>query len=338
MPRPARPDGRSTASEATPGLPSLAAPTGDRCPAPAAGTVVSVVRAYQSERNERWEGFEHRTGDIVVSTRSKCGTTWMQMICLLLVHQTTPLPASLAELSPWLDWDVEPIEAVCERLAGQDHRRVIKTHTPLDGIPLDDRVMYVVVARHPLDVAVSLFHHARNIDRERLVELSGKPAVAGSALHMSEEAWMDHWLSDRTDPLVQLDTLPGNLHHVADAWGHAGFEDNVILVHYEDLEADLAGSMRRLAGRLDLEVPEHRWTALVDAATFDAMRRDAARSVPDRLGVVRDAERFFRSGRSGDGRRACTADQLRRYEARAADLAEPDVLAWLHRTGARSTA
>ena len=37
----------------------------------------------------RWDGFEFRPGDIIISTPPKCGTTWMQMICALLVFQTT---------------------------------------------------------------------------------------------------------------------------------------------------------------------------------------------------------------------------------------------------------
>ncbi|SCG52939.1 hypothetical protein [Micromonospora halophytica] len=34
----------------------------------------------------RWNDFDLRPDDIVVSTPSKCGTTWAQMICALLVH------------------------------------------------------------------------------------------------------------------------------------------------------------------------------------------------------------------------------------------------------------
>ena len=109
------------------------------------------------EDSERWRGFPHRRGDIVISTRSKSGTTWVQMICALLAFQTPRLPAPLAELSPWLDWLVEPRDEVCARLRAQRHRRFIKTHTPLDGLPLDRRVTYVVVARQPLD------HHERRI-------------------------------------------------------------------------------------------------------------------------------------------------------------------------------
>ena len=55
------------------------------------------------EDSARWSGFPFRNGDIVISTRSKSGTTWMQMICALLIFQTPRLPAPLGDLSPWLD-------------------------------------------------------------------------------------------------------------------------------------------------------------------------------------------------------------------------------------------
>ena len=51
----------------------------------------------------RWNSFETRPDDIIVCTSYKAGTTWTQMICALLVHQTPDLPRPLAELSPWLD-------------------------------------------------------------------------------------------------------------------------------------------------------------------------------------------------------------------------------------------
>src|SRR4051794_30983229 len=113
---------------------------------------------YRSDDEDsgRWDGFKFRDGDIVISTRSKSGTTWTQMICALLVLQTTELPAPLATLSPWLDWLIVPRDRVVAELEAQRHRRFIKTHTPLDGIPIDPRATYVVVARHPLDLAVSL--------------------------------------------------------------------------------------------------------------------------------------------------------------------------------------
>jgi aryl sulfotransferase len=114
------------------------------------------------EDSARWLDFAFRPGDIVISTRSKTGTTWMQMICALLTLRTADLPAPLPQLSPWLDWLVVPQQEVYDHLAAQRHRRFIKTHTPLDGVPLDARVAYIVMARHPLDMAVSLYHQSDN--------------------------------------------------------------------------------------------------------------------------------------------------------------------------------
>ncbi len=56
------------------------------------------------EDSARWLDFDVRADDIVISTGSKSGTTWVQMICGLLIFDTPDLPRPLAELSPWLDW------------------------------------------------------------------------------------------------------------------------------------------------------------------------------------------------------------------------------------------
>ncbi|MDG4759811.1 sulfotransferase domain-containing protein [Micromonospora sp. WMMD710] len=290
-------------------------------------------RRYRSEDEDsgRWIGFPFRAGDIVISTRSKSGTTWMQMICALLVRGTTELPAPLTELSPWLDWLVEPRDVVYRRLAAQPHRRIIKTHTPLDGVPLDPRVHYVVVARHPLDMAVSLYHQAGNLDRARVAELTGQPVPAGPpAPRRPVEQWLASWVDREADPRTDLDSLPGVLWHLSDAWARR-HESNVALVHYDDLLADLEGEMRRLAGRWGLEVPAERWPELVEAATFGRMRERADQLAPDGHGVLRDRRAFFRRGGSGQGRDLLDASGLARYQRRTTALAAPDLLAWLHR-------
>jgi hypothetical protein len=97
--------------------------------------------------------------------------------------------------------------------------------------------------------------------------------------------------------------------------------------------------MRGLAARLGIEVPEARWPALVEAATFQRMRERAADRVPDeRLGILKDPGQFFRSGSSGEWRRFLSEDDLARYQARVASLAAPDLAAWLHHGGASGDA
>src|SRR6185503_20428659 len=73
----------------------------------------------------RWEGFAFRDDDIVISTPAKCGTTWMQMLCALLIFRSPDLPAPLAELSPWLDMQTRPLADVLRDLDAQTHRRFV---------------------------------------------------------------------------------------------------------------------------------------------------------------------------------------------------------------------
>ncbi|MEV6814994.1 sulfotransferase domain-containing protein [Micromonospora sp. NPDC051296] len=289
-----------------------------------------ALTRYRSpdEDSARWQGFAARPGDIVISTRSKSGTTWMQMICALLVLRTPDLPAPLSELSPWLDWLAEPSTEVYRRLAAQRHRRFIKTHTPLDGVPADPRVHYIVVARHPLDMAVSLHHQGANLDRSRLAELTGQPgAPEPDGPPPSVEQALVRWIDADPDPRAELDSLPGVMWHLRDAWARR-HRPNVHLVHYDDLSADLTGQMHRLAELLDLDPPG---PDLVEAATFDRMRARADRLAPDPAGVFKDRRAFFRNGRSGQGSALLDGAARVRYRARAAALAPPDLLAWLHR-------
>src|SRR5687768_1434632 len=112
----------------------------------------------------RWDGFVFRSGDVVISTPPKSGTTWTQMQCALLIFDGPAFPAPLDQVSPWLDMCNRPLAEVMAALAAQPHRRFIKTHTPLDGLPRHDDVTYLVVGRDPRDVAISTEHHTANMN------------------------------------------------------------------------------------------------------------------------------------------------------------------------------
>lgn len=284
------------------------------------------------EDSARWDGFPLRDGDVVISTRTKHGTTWMQNICALLIFGTAELPAPIADLSPWLDWTTASADDVRARLSAQRHRRFIKTHTPLDGVPWDPRVTYVVVARHPLDAAISLYHQQLNLDRVRWAALTGNqppdPDAPVPTLHDAVLAWI---ALDGLDPREHLDSLPGVAHHLQDAWTRRA-EPNVVLVHYDDLRADLAGEMRRVAGRLGIPVDAAKLPDLVEAAGFPAMRARASDAVPERNGVIRDHERFFRRGTSGARFEVLDAPARADYERRMAARVPPELFTWLHRT------
>ena len=284
-------------------------------------------RRYVSEEedSDRWHRFPFRDGDVVVSTRSKSGTTWMQQICLSLVHGQAELPAPLSELSPWVDWLVHPEERLFAELNAQPGRRVVKTHTPLDGVVMDPRASFVVVVRDPLDMAVSLYHQGDNIDRARVAELTGRPLPPPSPRPSLSE-WLVRWTMDETDPMTSMDSLAGVVHHAADAWSRCD-DERVLVVRYEELVDDLEGRMRWLADRLEVQVDTGAWPSLIEAASFAQMKAAAALLTPSQDGVLKDPFAFFRRGAPGAGREALSGGQLAAYERRVRDLVSREAAA-----------
>jgi aryl sulfotransferase len=269
----------------------------------------------------------------------------MQMICALLIFGDADLPRPLTELSPWLDIQTETISNVFAALAAQRHRRFIKSHTPLDGLPFDERVTYICVGRDPRDAAISSDNHLNNMNREVLLKAcetavgpDDLPSLTPDGVPPRVESPVERfwrWVEDDAPPCEGLELL---LHHLGTFWDRQQTV-NVVLVHYADLQADLEGEMRRLAGLLGIVIGEDTWPALVAEARFDRMRERAHEVVPQVTmdGLWHDTSRFFNRGTSGQWRKFLGPEDLDRYEARMRWLATPDLAAWAH-GGWRATA
>jgi hypothetical protein len=298
-------------------------------------------REYKSfiDDNSRWDRLRLRDDDIIITTPSKSGTTWMQMCCALLIFQTPEPPAPLAVLSPWLDMLTWPIDEVIALLDAQRHRRFIKTHTPLDGLPWDPRVTYVCVGRDPRDAALSMENHMANMNFEATLAARAN-AVGLDDLDLSqlpsgppagdpvERFWA--WVDSPGGHEQRSPGLANVLEQMQTYWDRRD-EPNVALFHYADLERDLDGQLRRLAGILGIDVPEERWDGLVEAATFSSMKEHADQLAPDTVhGIWKENRQFFDQGRSGRWRDRIGDEGAARYDARVAELVDPDLAAWAH--------
>lgn len=288
--------------------------------------------------SDRWDGFAFRDDDIVISTPPKSGTTWMQTLIALLLFDGVP-DEPVYELSPWLDMNLRTAEEAHAMLAAQTHRRFIKTHTPLDGLPWDDRVTYLTVGRDPRDTFVSMLHHGDNLDSDRAMALR-VAAVGDDDLEELRAS-----LEDSDDPRDQVRfflerdrgrdsasiRLAHVMHHLRLAWERRHLP-NVHLFHYADLKADLPGQVHRLAGVLGIDCSPGHAAELADLATLEAMRERAGRTTPEAsMGVFSDPERFFRRGGHGDGAAMMTEQELARYDQRVAELAgDAELATWIH--------
>lgn len=119
------------------------------------------------------------------------------------------------------------------------------------------------------------------------------------------------------------------MHHVASWWPHRHRAD-VLFVHYNDLQRDLAGEVRRLAAFVGVEVDAEDVAALVAGASIEAMRQDAIDAGDGLAMMFRDGARgFFNQGTNGRWEGLLDDEELALY-ARTRDAVLPQNCAtWL---------
>lgn len=279
----------------------------------------------------RWDQFTPRAGDIVVATPAKCGTTWTQMICALLVHQTPEFPQPLTVLSRWIERHTEPVEDVAAHFDAQPWRRIIKTHTPLDGLPYYDNVTYVFCGRDPRDAFLSGLDHIDNISEKTRADAAARGSIpAGFVLPSDPNVRFQMWISAGPQPWV-WDGFPiGSVLYLTDTyWRHRDLP-NIHFTHYADLTRDLDGEMRRLSAALGIPIDEAKWPSLVNAARFDTMKSNAAGNAPGaHLGEWADSDKFFRKARQGEWRDVLSPENQALYEKISTERLSPDLKRWL---------
>ncbi|WP_157631571.1 sulfotransferase domain-containing protein [Catelliglobosispora koreensis] len=281
-----------------------------------------------------WTGFPFRAGDVVISPPAKCGTSWMQLLCALLVFNSTRFPRRLTEISPWLDNITYDFAETLAALEAQQHRRFIKTHTPLDGLPFVDGVTYLCAGRDPRDVGISFDHALANISDETRATLTVKKSIDRSAMPPPPEDLRDRfWLwaeREFVNGPTGVGSLANMIQHLQTFWDRRN-EPQVVLCHYHDLLTDLPGQLKRLAEALDIDLPAGRIEELAAAATFDKARERADELAPGvDSGLWRDNRAFFHTGTSGQWKTILSPDDQARFRNRLAELASDDLIEWLY--------
>jgi aryl sulfotransferase len=260
----------------------------------------------------------------------------MQRILSLLIFGTGPLPDVLTRVSPWIDRRfVEPIDEVVARIEAQEHRRFLKTHLPVDALPFDEKVRYIVVGRDTRDVFMSLWNHYRNYTDDMYAATAAGDPPGGPIPRCPDDLrWLwSEWLTRASFPW-EADGWPFWSHHYhAAAWWEFRHLENILLVHYGDLQGDLEGEMRRVAAHVGIDVAEESWPALVEAAHFDAMKADGAALLGPMDRFAGGTNAFLYKGTNGRWRAALTPVDLGLYDAVASRL-DPALRAWLE--GGRS--
>ena len=187
--------------------------------------------------------------------------------------------------------------------------------------------------RRARDVFASLLNHWGGHTPEFFARINRVPGRVGESfpeysgdVKSTWQQWMTRgWFDWESDGYPYW----SHLHHFKTWWAVRG-HPNVLMVHFADLLADLAGEMRRVAAFLDVEVPEASMPAMVKRCTFEAVKADPERIVGDMHGSFKGgAHRFINAGTNGRWRTLLDDEDLALY-ARVLEAALPsDARRWL---------
>ena len=277
----------------------------------------------------RWNGFEHRQGDIVIATWAKSGTTWMQQIVAkLLFGSSADVP--IMSVCPWLERRGVPINKIFAKLDRQEHRRFLKTHLPVDSLVFSQNASYIYVARDGRDALWSWYnHHSRYTDAVYRL-FNETPGRVGPPLEKPGADIVEYfhtWLDRDGYPVWPF------FSHIH-SWWKIRTLPNVLLVHFNDLKRDLEGNMRRIAKFLQIDVPEKEWDAVIRHCSFEYMKQNSEILMPELVGSMEGgAESFIYKGTNGRWRDTLTRSDIRKYERIANKNLPTDCAQWLANGG-----
>ena len=272
-----------------------------------------------------WNEFAFRDGDVIIGTWAKSGTTWMQQIVGQLLLGPDPTIRA-AELSPWLDIRVMPKEAKLGMMEAQTHRRFVKTHLPVDALVFSPKAKYLYIGRDARDVVWSLFNHHHNFTDEAYKAFNETPGLVGPPLERPIDDVRQYW-----HEWLDGDGYPfWSFWENVRSWWAIRDLPNVMLVHFNELKADMEGRMRDIAEFLEVEIDPADWPQIVEYCTFDWMKANADQVAPNAdLIFSNGAQGFFNKGVNNRWQSVLSADESAEYEARAVEQLGAECADWL---------
>lgn len=279
-----------------------------------------------------WNDFKFRPDDIIISTYAKSGTTWMQQIISQLIFNA-PEDLEVAEMSPWLDLRVPPKEIKLAAVEGQQHRRFIKTHLPVDALVFSPEAKYVYIGRDGRDVVWSLYNHHASANEHWYHALNDTPGLVGPPIGKANESIVEYfreWMDKDGFPFWSF------WENISSWWAIKDLP-NVYLIHFQKLKDDMPSEIKKLAAFLDIEIDAVKWDALLEHCSFDYMKKNSVKSVP--LGGAfwdGGSETFIFKGTNGRWKDMLSKEDSDKYEQLAIEHLGEACAKWL-KTGDRES-
>lgn len=168
--------------------------------------------------------YEAQPRDIFICSFAKCGTTWLQNIVWLILHEGQEMTGRLRQNIPMLEMDGSDYT---KKIDDTHFPKIVKTHYRASWVPYNPKTKYLYITRNPKDAMVSFYYHCKGfpqyygpdmLDFDKLFDLyvKGEVSMNGYFEHVTE------WYLKRDDP-------------------------NVLFLVYEDLKVDPKGEILKVA-------------------------------------------------------------------------------------------
>ena len=200
--------------------------------------------------------YEPTAHDVFVCSYFKSGTNWTMQIAVQIAYRGRAEFGHIHELVPWPDMPERaryavPLADDRPRRACPTGLRVIKTHLALGAVPYSAAARYIAVVRDPKDMFVSSYHFIRSVALGRAM-----PPVA---------EWLDTFLS----PDAALGSWAG---HLQSYWSVRD-RPNVLFLTYEQMRADLPGTVDRIAKLMGVALTADERAAVIERSSFESMKK-----------------------------------------------------------------
>ncbi|MEE3327452.1 MAG: sulfotransferase domain-containing protein [Myxococcota bacterium] len=298
-----------------------------------------LTRIYQNHHldSTRWRVWAPRSSDVVVTTSYKSGTTLTQQILAQMLYGESQPGHDLSELSVWPDarfhhLSLQDLETKLESTPG---RRFLKSHLALDGLPYHEEVRYIVVARDPRDVFMSLLNHYDNYTDEAYRSFNDEERVGNPLPPFPGDArsmWRN-WITRGWFPW-ESEGWPfwGNMHHTQSYWEWRHLP-NILFLHYADMRSDHEGAVQKIATFLGHDLDEGNLARIVEASSFETAKKRAIAYDQEQSEEPRQFRggeaAFIHKGTNGRWKDILSEEDLELYEETKRRVLTPDCAAWL---------
>lgn len=289
----------------------------------------------------RWEVYQPRDSDIIITTSYKCGTTFTQQIMYnLLIENTADAEVfpQLGTVSPWIDARFFPVskDRLGPWIESFEHRRFLKSHLPLDGLPYYAQVKYCIVARDPRDVFMSLLNHYGAYTESGYKMLDGEGLEPMPRYDGDPHALFRNWLTRGWFEWEQ-EGYPfwSNMHHTQSYWDYRHLP-NFLFLHYQDMRNDLPGTVQKIADFIDRPVDKEELDRIVQAVSFEKVKQQAIAESAELTGdefFEGGQATFINQGTNGRWHDLLTEEELDLYRTTRDRVLTPDCASWLETGG-----